>query len=207
MSSETPVFSQAYQGWRAWSINPCVHPLQLNALWRNSHVWPARDRTEATCHHTLPWRPWRRNAPAHDQALVPKLDCTCGVVALPHPHGAIEYLEDWEHFIKRQWRYRRRHLLIERYGHARPLPVFGSVSMWGEAIEHESVQDQVTGIRTRFGYPQELWLPASWWDQRPDVDRQAIAVQLEDRYGVPVHPIEDLSDIAVAWKAIQDLES
>lgn len=207
-SDDVPVFVEAYQGWRAWFIDPLTRPLQLKALWKNDHAWPAMQRTEATCTKRLPWRPWSQDTPVHDPEMIPHLDCTCGVVALPHPEGAIEYLEDWEAFIRRQVdQYRRSHVMSTRYGHWRPLPVFGSVSMWGPAVEHESIRDSVTGIRTRYGYPQELWLPALWWDQRPEVNRQSLAADLEQLYGIPVHPIDDLADIVIAWKAMQGLQS
>jgi hypothetical protein len=209
MNEQTPVYQEPWHGWRAWHVRLGDGAPRLQDLWKASHEWPARERAEASCRRTKPWRPWRRNAPAHALAQVPRLDCTCGFVALPDPAGAVEYLEDWEEFITRQSRYRRRHLLIERYGHARPLPAFGRVDLWGDAIEHGPLLDgaQITGVRTRYAYPQELWLPTHWWHQRSEVDMASVADQLAEAYGIPVHPIIDLADIVTVWRATSNLQA
>ncbi len=210
----TPVYGEAYQGWRAWSVSLAEPKApRLHALWKQDSLWPPLEKATASCPLTAQWRPWhgRRRRPMHEPSLVPEFACTCGFVSLPDPASGIEYLEDWEHFIQRQHKYRRRHLLSQRYGTARPLPVFGRVALWGNAVEHEShmraeagLIEHVSGIRTRYGYPQELWLPAKWWDQQ-ELDTSQVALALAEDYKIPVHPIIDLNDIVLAWQTIQGL--
>jgi hypothetical protein len=210
MNEDLPVYQEPYHGWRAWHVNldDPQNP-RLYSLWGADHLWPACERAQAACPKLAPWRPWHglRRRPLHDPSRVPHEKCTCGFVALPEPAGAVEYLEDWEHFIKRQRKMRRSHLLAQRYGSSRPLPAFGRVDLWGDAIEHGPLLDEtMTGVRTQFAYPQELWLPHEWWSQREDVDAASVAELLSQTYRIPVRPILDLSDIVLVWKATENLE-
>jgi hypothetical protein len=207
--SDLPVIPDAYNGWRAWTVDlRGLDGPQLRPLWNaDQQEWPAGKRAEATCTRQRDWRPWHgRRAPLlHDPDLVPADTCTCGFVCVPDPASAIEYLEDWEHWIRRSHRQRQRPMLASRFGTTRPLPAFGRVSMWGEAVEHGSALREaqgvrrISGVRTRYAYPQELWLPGAWWDA-VEVDAQLVASQLADRYLIPVQPIEDLADIELVWR-------
>lgn len=77
--------------------------------------------------------------------------------------------------------------------------------MWGEAVEHGSVLREpggmraISGVRTRYAYPQELWLPGQWWDTS-EHDATQVASRLAEQYLIPVSPISDLTDIALVWQ-------
>ncbi len=97
-------------------------------------------------------------------------------VSEPHEMGDVgvyAYSDDWRALNK--WSFLRKQL---RETGSTAQAVCGSVSLWGDVVEHE------WGYRAEFAYPKELWVP-------PEMGPIEVRL-LEHGYGVPV--------LDLAWK-------
>jgi hypothetical protein len=112
-------------GWRFWDlVVPAVGPPELQSvLYDRNSTWPALRPSQADCRARRLFR-WQFGVPPH---LAPDARCTCGIYAVAWP-GALAMS-------------------------AVPLvSVIGSVSMWGQLVEHQ------IGYRAEFAYPTRLTL-------------------------------------------------
>jgi hypothetical protein len=120
------LFIDPIVGWRAWHLRRTAEGPALVAATTGRGTWPARRAFDARC------RPNRRSvagAPDPSPHRSPVLGCTCGIYASDTLGSLIVPGRPFP-----------------------PVPVLGTVSLWGRVIEHRA------GWRAEFAYPDRLRL-------------------------------------------------
>jgi hypothetical protein len=149
-------------GWRSWVV--CREKdgaVKLRSVIRRNTVWPHREELGAKCVY----------APQHErhgeEEYAPAEGCSCGIYASTRPRFVRPYITS--HFGDvildgDLWR------------------AFGRVSLWGRVIEGTN------GARGELAYPHSIALPATAIGcvQLSVEDRQALAAELREAYGIPV---------------------
>jgi hypothetical protein len=120
------VFVDAIVGWRAWHLRRTTEgPTLVPAATRRGE-WPARRALVARCRKVAPSG---SSLPSIAEHPSPDRSCTCGVYASDTLRS-----------------------LVAPPRRFPPLPVLGTVSLWGRVIEH------ARGWRAEFAYPDRLRL-------------------------------------------------
>lgn len=119
-------FVDAIVGWRAWHLRRTPDGPALVPAASARGEWPARRAYVARCRRSDPTVQLFPEASGH---VSPYLRCTCGIYASDTLRSLVDPLRRFP-----------------------PLPVLGTVSLWGSVVEHRS------GWRGGFAYPDRLRL-------------------------------------------------
>lgn len=152
-----------FRAWRANSVRPELHSSVAKEI-----VWPSEEALEARCID------FQFRSMSDDCLLVhdaPESQCTCGI------HAWYELEE------------------TTRYA-ANSKTVIGAVIAWGKIVVHTS------GMRAQYMKPIAFtdWLPSRAEDdylktigaQLPNISRPKLLSAVEEQYGLPVMPAEEL---------------
>ncbi len=123
---EPAPFVDALVGWRAWHLRRTAGGPALVPAASGRGEWPARRAYVATCRRSGVVATGRGDLSGHAS---PSLHCTCGIYASDTLRSLIDPRQRFP-----------------------PLPVLGTVSLWGHAIEHGR------GWRAELGYPDRIRL-------------------------------------------------
>lgn len=159
LGSVAPDAIEPVIAWRAWYVVKTALGLRLHSIYRRDSVWPARDALEATC--------LIAGLDKHPNSHPPAWGCSCGVYGVSSAKEVRPYLIS--HYQERPPR-----KLVWR--------AFGRVQLWGRTINGHR------GSRAQYAYPHSIALPATAarFEDLALIERENIAAQLREAYGVPV---------------------
>jgi hypothetical protein len=140
-----PDYAAPLIGWRVWLVVETSGGLRLSSV-IHDEVWPARAELDAVCRRRDD--PFAEPVEAHD---APAAHCGCGIHAAREPATVLPYLRGRDD----PWTVAR---------------VLGTVSLWGDVVEHAD------GWRASRAYPASILVP-------PEA---AALVEPLGAYGVPV---------------------